>query len=130
MSEESKSKGEELNKNKGRSKIKRKIVFIVLIRWKCFFALEIVVRWWCETAKNKIYSLSLQSIGMLHYIQDVRDHHIFFLKNVQTSTCSGVRILIVCLKVWVSIWIWNGWFTNSHLKDLWIWKYVQELNMK
>ena len=40
MSEESKSKGEELNKNKGRSKIKRKIVFIVLIWKNVFFALN------------------------------------------------------------------------------------------
>ena len=46
-----------------------------------------------EPAKHKIYSLSLQSIGMLHYIQDVRDHHIFFQEcsNINVKWCKNLN---------------------------------------
>lgn len=52
-----------------------------------------------EPAKHKIYSLSLQSFGVLHYTQDVRDHHLFFSRMFEHQRRGGVRILIVCLKV-------------------------------
>lgn len=81
------------------------------------------MRWWCETAKTQNLLIELAIYWYVTLYTRCAWPSYFFQECSNINVRSGVRILIVCLKVWISIWIWNGWFTNSHLKDLCVQKY-------
>ena len=47
-----------------------------------------------------------------------------FFSRMFVHQLGGVRILIVCLKLWILIWIWNGRFTSFQFWDLCVEKFI------
>ena len=123
MSEECKRKRGKLIKT-GEKEDKEKNTFHCFNLAKIIFSLN-DMRWWCETAKTQTLLIELAIYWYVTLYTRCAWPSYFFQECSNINVRSGVRILIVCLKVWISIWIWNGWFTNSHFKDLWVQKYVQ-----